>query len=289
MFASDDGSSEFKSWSLLRTITPENNRTVCGITALESVLYVVSQDSNSISVYSAAECVFLRMFRVDRLANPNDIVSCKYNNCLYICDWGENRIFRVKVSEETEQMDWSTGRDMGCLSVTNEHTILMAGHLSSKLKEYTPKGELIRSIELSNDVKPWHAIKLGCNNTNFLICESNNGSSFHRVCLIDLNGKVQNSFGGVAGSDVEQLCGPYHLAADENGCILVNDCNNSRILLLSQYLKFIKEVIPSSSNILRRARRIYLDEAANRLYVADNAKIGSEIKNGRILVFTSIA
>jgi len=286
-YISDEDSSKYKDWSLKRTITPECDRTICGITAIDSMLYVISQDSKDISVYSATGFVFLKTVTIDRLINPNDIGSCKFNHCLYICDWSTALIFRVKVSEEIEQINWSTDKDLGCLSVTDEHTILRAGYLSSKVKEYTSDGELIRSIELENDFKPWHAIKLGGINTHFVICQGGNSKPCHRVCLIDINGKVQNSFGGVAGSDKEHLCGPYHLAVDKSGCIYVNDCNNSRILLLSQDLKFIKEIVHSSSNILRRARRMHLDEVAGRLYVADNARTDSGTKDGRILVFSN--
>lgn len=156
--------SKYKDWSLMRTITPGNDKAICGITALNSTLYVVSHVSNIISVYSATEFMFLRNLTVDALVNSNDIVSCTFNNCLYICDWGTAREFRVNVGEETEQMDWSIDKDLGCLSVTTAHTVLMAGYVSNRLKEYMPNGRLIRSIELRNDMKPWHAVKLGSNN-----------------------------------------------------------------------------------------------------------------------------
>jgi len=273
----------------MKTITLENDRTISGITVLDSMLYVVSQDSNSISVYSATEFQFLKHFAVDKLVNPSDIISCKFNKCLYICDWGKTTlIHRVKVSEEMAHFNWSTDKDFGCLSVTSEHTILLAGYVSNRLKEYTSNGELIRSIELENDFKPWHSIKLDCNNVHYVICQGDTSSKYHRVCLIDFHGEIKNSFGGVAGSDKEQLHGPYHMAVDKNGGILVNDCNNSRILLLSQDLKFIKEIITSSSSVLCRARRMFLDEDAGRLYVADNARTDSVTKDGKVLVFGNL-
>jgi len=220
------------------------------------------------------------------MVNPNDLASCSLNKCLYICDWGKGRIFRFEVGGGGEQMSWSIDADLGGLSVTAEHNILLSGYVSNKLKEYTSKGQLIRSITMKDDLKPWHAIRLV--SSDFIICQGDSlrENGIHRVCLVDANGKLKTSFGGVKGSDEEHMFGPYYLAVDKNGCILVNDCNNRRILLLSQDLKFIKEIIPSSVNVLRRAKRMYLDEAAGRLYVADNVSTGRETKDGKILVFS---
>jgi len=259
---------------------------VCGITILDSNIYTVFQNSNNIQVYDSAALVFRNSFTIDEMVNPNDLTSCSLNNCLYICDWGNGRIFRFEVGEGGQHMSWSIDADLGGLSVTAEHNVLLSGHASNKLKEYTSKGQLIRSVTLKDYLNPWHAIKLISN--DFIIChgDSLRESGNHRVCLVDANGKLKAFFGGAKGSDEEHMFGPYYLAVDKNDCILVSDCNNRRILLLSQDLKFIKEIIPSSTNVLRRARRMYLDEAAGRLYVADNVSTGRETKDGRILVFS---
>ena len=92
----------------------------------------------------------------------------------------------------------------------------------------------------------------------------------HRVCLIDNQGTLIKSYGGLGQSGH-----PYHLVADVNGfCLVVEHSSTNRVVMLNDELKFVKELIPKSIR-LNNPIRLCLDKKKKRLYVADfsNARV----------------
>ena len=63
---------------------------------------------------------------------------------------------------------------------------------------------------------------------------------------------------------------PEHLSIDSEGRVLVADCYNDRILLLSRQLEQGRVIIDKtdSQGKLRRPRRLPYNELTSRLYVA---------------------
>ena len=101
--------------------------------------------------------------------------------------------------------------------------------------------------------------KCKCNWTKigFLFCHATTIVTHHRVCLIDSNGRMVESYGGGAGSRIGQMNSPCYLAVDRNGFVLVADFN--RIIQLNASLEFIRESIPGSVG-LKQTRRMHLNE-----------------------------
>ena len=69
------------------------------------------------------------------------------------------------------------------LSVTDTHSVLVTCSDVQKIKEFTTRGQLLRQIELPQDVvSPWHTIQLSSG--EFIVCHGNRDDQLHRVCLI---------------------------------------------------------------------------------------------------------
>ena len=152
-----------------------------------------------------------------------------------------------------------------------------------KLKEFTTHGEQLREITLQPDiVNPWHAIQLS--NSQFVVCHGDATDPVHRVCIVDTDGRVIQSYGGPKGSaTVGQLNVPCHLAVDKNGFIFVADLNNRRVLLLSPTLSYVREIV-SSDQLKWKPRRLCLDSDRRRLYVAENEWKDGKCTAGRVVV-----
>ena len=95
--------------------------------------------------------------------------------------------------------EWPVNDVASGITVTDTHSVLVTCCDVGKLKEFTTHGQLLRQIELEQDiVHALHTIQLPCG--EFVVCHG----AFHsaqRVCLIDSGGIVVKSFGGLRGSD----------------------------------------------------------------------------------------
>jgi hypothetical protein len=139
--------------------------------------------------------------------------------------------------------------------------VLVTCHEARKIKEFTTDGQLIREVSLQSDViHPNHAVELTTD--QFVVCHGDINDPLHRVCIVDSNGRVLQSYGGSKGSGSGQVNSPVRLAV--NGFILVADLNNDRVLMLSPKLTFIREVLTKMRGVLRMSLDVY----TGRLYVA---------------------
>jgi len=85
------------------------------------------------------------------------------------------------------------------------------------------------------------------------------------VSEVDVDGQVLATY-----SDVSL---PEHLSIDSEGRVLVADCRNHRILLLSRKLELERVVIDKTSFLgkLWRPLRLSYNELTSRLYVAHSS------------------
>ena len=76
----------------------------------------------------------------------------------------------------------------------------------------------------------------------------------------DVTGRLLRTFTDVSW--------PRHLSVDSEGRVLVADCRNHRILLLSSELRLQRVLIDTVSQVkLSRPTRLCYDERTSRLYV----------------------
>lgn len=267
---------------VLRTLPGGDD--VCGVTSLDNVLYVLrSKSSQQIAVYDMDSYCLQRRINVSKLGFMADMTACAYSHCLYISGGTDKCVHRVALSDD-DVTQWPVNDVAGFLSITNTHTVLVTCRDVRKIKEFTTHGELLRQIELSQDVvSPRHAIQLS--RGEFIVCHGARGdpASLHRVCLLGSDGQVIKSYGGPRGSGSEQMNVPLHMAVDGNGFVFVLDHNNHRVLLLCSALTYIREVV-SSEQLKWDPLRLFLDDDRRRLYVADNKWDGEKWTAGRVVV-----
>ena len=195
-------------------------------------------------------------------------------NILFVAEQTSGMIHRVPLNSSDPMNSWSVGTSSQItLSTSKSGSILVACYSPAKLMEYTTTGQLVREIPLQQDITyPLHAIQM--DNDRFLVSHI---GSLHRVCLIDNKGRLIKNYGGAPGSGPGQLNSPRHLVADVNGCCLVADQGDQRIVLLNDELQFVKDLIPQSSG-MTYPFRLCLDRSRKKLFVA-------EYNTRRVVVF----
>lgn len=262
-------------------LVEDESRPIWGVTSLNNELYIVTQGSSLVEVYDLVSLNFARRWDLKKLRDPQDITSCAKNKCLYVMDWDLAMILKVDPNGLLIT-EWSVPRGGGRLSVTRESNVLFTVYKQNKLIEYRADGRLIRDVKLSSEdgiAHPQHAVKLA--NGDFVVSHGVMTDPLHRVCVVDGSGRVLKSIGGEPGLTAGRVNLPLHLAVNSDGCILVADWNNSRVLLLNSQLEFKRELL-SKRDGLRFPGRICLPEANDRLIVADNLNGWSD---GQVRVF----
>lgn len=262
------------------------SKEIRGLTILDDELFVVSECSSEIEVYSSMELSLSRLMKLNEVQDPIDLASSSRNKSLYIMDRNYlGNSVKVKRVDPNGQFlcKWDVGKDYGRLSVADDSNVILAQFYVKKgIMEFSPDGYLIRIIKLPDAVYPLHAVKLS--NDRYLV--SHGFSDLHSVCIVDANGNVEKSFTGRIGLADQLLSYPTYLAVDRNGYVMVVDQTNCRVLLLDSNLKFIRELISANKHGLRRLHAIALDEPNSRLCVADNIHHSNALpKDGRILIF----
>lgn len=275
---------------LIHTITSSStaNKSIFGMTSLGDELLFIRRFSSEIEVFDAATFIFKHKVRVNGLTNPQDIISCTANNCVYITLWKRNKYVMILDGNLNLKGKWSTGNDGGRLSLTKNSTIIVTFYETNQLREYTRDGELlceVRFPEESEIIHPWHAVELS--DDNIVVGFGCHTDSDHKVCIVDRSGNVLLSFGGSRGSSIGNLNCPVYLATDNIGNILVADQNNGRLLLLNPQLILIRELLSTNVGDKPTGRRLlskfYFNKVKGRLLIADNNR--NWHLGGQVLVF----
>jgi DNA-binding beta-propeller fold protein YncE len=257
----------------------EDNKIVWGLTTLNNELYVAQEDgsTNSIAVYDTETYSFQRSLQVPGLGLVSDLTSCNRHQCIYIGDRKNNVVHRVENKNKITQ--WPVHDEPHGLSVNSVYNVLVTCWEVGKIKEFTTDGKFIREITLQSDiVHPKHTVELTTD--QFVVCHGLNADQLNRVCIVNSAGCLLQSYGGIKGSGSGQLDGPVRLAV--NGFILVADQNNGRVLMFSPTLSYIREVVSGLRNVVR----LWFDERAGRLYVANNKCKKSKYTTGQFLVYS---
>jgi len=260
---------------------------VFGVTSLDNRLYVLRgfKASEQVEVYDIDSSQLLHCLTVPGLRGPHGITACAYNRCAYISDWSQQSVHRVALpGPDAAVMQWPVHDEPARLSISVRHGVLVSCFKVHKLKEFSKDGELLQTVDLSQDVlSPLHAIQL-CSG-EYIVCHGHLEDPVHRVCLIGSDGQVVKSYGGLQGSGSQQMYVPAQLAVDRNGFVFVVDVNNRRVLLLSPALTYMREVVTwTDGHIVVYPVRVHLDVDRQRLYVADREYKDGKFTAGRVVV-----
>ena len=256
----------FSDTDVVKTISTDRVR-VLGVTSVDDELFALLwRNDNQVAVYSINNYQQLRHIHLPGLTGDgdNDLRSCVRHKCLYASDWDNSCIHRYDLSSSAVSK-WLVPDIPWGLSVTPcSCNLLVACREPSQLVELrADSGQRVRAITLQSDIE-WlhHAVQLTTG--QHVVCHGQLDDTLHRVCLVDVEGRVTRSYGGQPGRDVGQLALPCHLAVDEDSqFIFVADHCNNRVVLLSPTLEFVREF----SEGVSLPSRLYFHQTTRRLFV----------------------
>jgi hypothetical protein len=263
-------------------LTLHGQRMVAGLALLRNKLYIVYDESSAVKVYSICHMPYepLQGVHVNGLRRPVDLMASDLSNCLYIVDLSSGCVWRVKELDHSVDK-WVSVENAIRLSSTTDGLVMVLVAVDAEgrypndsyrgvLNIYSPDGELLRIIRLSRDIaNPQHAIQTADN--LFIVCHGNHITELNRVCQVNVDGDVVNSYGGSGGSRLGQLSGPVYMALDNDGQILVVEFPNRRVILFDSRLN-IKRVLLSWTD--ERPLRIICDFETRRvMFGTDSGKV----------------
>jgi DNA-binding beta-propeller fold protein YncE len=241
-------------------------------------LFVGRDGFAQVEVYNTTTWSLQRHLSIAGLGNyVRGLAACDHNKCLYVSANDRNRVYKVDLSTYRVALEWSAADHPWGLSVNTAHNLLVACSAASKLQEYSSDGLLVREICITGG-NPTHGIQL----SNSQIVVSQYGT-LHRVCVIGADGQIKRLYGSNSGSGIGKLCNPFCLAVNQQGCVLVADHSNHRILALNQSLDETRQIVFAPNGFVRHPTSLYLDESRNRLYVGENCEWL------RVLVFDNVS
>jgi len=258
---------------------------VFGVTTLGKHVYVLRwKKRDQVEVYDVIAYCLQRCLTVRNGGVFIDMSLCKHSRCLYISDPGISHIHRLSLGLRGNATKWPVSDKPRGVSVNAAHNVLVTCPFVRKIKEFSPRGKLLRDVTLPDGiVHPWHAIQL--TSGQFVVCHGRADDPVHRVCTVSADcHEIVSSHGGQRGSDTGQCNVPGRLAVDDNEFVFVADEENRRVKLLSPTLDYICKVV-SRDQVNWKPSMLCLDVQRSRLYVADGEYNESKCTAGRVVVF----
>ena len=248
------------------------------MTSLGQEIYLLRR--KGVEVYGITSYRLLRYLIVPNAGRFIDMTSCVHFLCLYICDPAVKCVHRLDTQGNATM--WPVNDRPRSLSVNADHNLIVTCRRNRRIKEFSPRGDLLRDITLPDDViNPLHAIQLA--NGQFIVCHGVFNRAIHRVCKISSDGRgIIHSHGGQPGSNIGQYNVPGHLALDDNDFLFVLDYYNRRVTLLSSTLDYIRQVV-SRDQVKWEPYMLYYDIQRRRLYVVEN---DGKFSVGRVVVYS---
>ena len=263
-------------------VAVDGGRAIKGVALHENFLYVLRhKSSEQIEVYDKDSYRLQRCLTVHGLDYPTDIAFCvsyRWGRCGYmcmcICDCANSCIHRLALNG-TDVKQWPVNKYPVSLSITSKRSVLVicCEARTGIIQEFNTDGQRMLQVQLPErmGITPLrHAIQLS--NGKLVVCYGNSGDLIHGVCLIESGGQAVKSYGGIEGSSNQQVSAPTYLAVDRDGRVYVADCNNCRVLLLCQSLRYMREIV-SRNQLKGRPERLCLDEDKKCLYVAVGGRL----------------
>jgi len=249
---------------------------VSGMTSLGDDVFIVRCDLNEqVEVYDAVTFTLQHRLLVPGLGPSCGLAACASNKCLYASDWRNDRVHRVELTGSNAVTTWSAGQGPRGLTVNSAKNVVVVIRDERELKEFTTHGTLLKTIQLPPDIKcPEQVMEL--TSGQFVI--SHRGlQTHHRVCLLDVQGTVVQSYGGAPGSDLTKMNEPEGLTVDQHENILVADSGNNRLLVLDRSLTSTHEMSVSVDGGLKAPCSLWYDKSRGLLYVG-------EWRGGRVII-----
>jgi len=241
---------------------------VGGIAVHENELFIARYNKAQIEVYDMTSFKSTRQVKVSELFNPEDLLASSTEACLYISEPSFRYVHRVDLKSQ-QNTKWSVNDAWNRLSLARNGNILLTISIpqnKSRIQEYTPQGKFVKSISLDGSIdSPAQSIQLS--SSHFVVCHR--GTTYHRVCLIDSQGTIVQTYGGPKGSGAGQMNSPTGMACDRYDNIAVADCKNNRVQLISPSLSYLGDIKMKGYDMVRPITVLF-DEEAGRLYIGED-------------------
>jgi len=239
---------------------------VSGVTSLGDDVFVVRYDSEEIDVYDAVTFALQHHLSIPGFLGWSlGLAACASNKCLYASEYRDDLVLRVELTGRNAVTSWPVGPNPGGLTVNSAKNVVVAIQNECKLQEFMTHGTLLQTIELQPDIKrPIGVVQLSSG--QFVISHT---GTHHRVCLLDVQGAVVQSYGSAPGSGLMIMSLPVGLAVDKHGNILVTDMYKNRLLVLDGSLTSAHEMSMSVDGGLKCPCRLWYDKSRGRLYVGE--------------------
>jgi hypothetical protein len=206
------------------------------------------------------------------------MATCATNRCLFISDNMNSVVHKVNLSAASNapnSMKWSVMRGPTGLSVNSACNVLVASQDSKKIQEFTPVGSLVREILDSNGL--WHAVELS--NGNLVVSRL---SPANDICLMTKQGQVIRSY-----TDTSKGPSPRWMIVDNDGFIVVADCDNNQLLVVNPSLTETRKLqlrLMSVPHPMTKPFAVCWDLSCGRIFVGEN-RLGHD---NRVLVFDGV-
>jgi len=221
---------------------------IIGVTSLGDRIYVVCHESNVIAVFTSHQ-PFRRLqdIVVHGFLYATDIAASASTSCLYVPDLLSRIVWRVNV-DSGAVVQWLSGVPVMAVSVTSEDRIVLLvtidyqrvddGRWTTWRGEFhvcSPEAVTEAIVKLSPDITlPWSVVMT--TRKTIVVSHGMTKHEMHRVCEVDMTGRVLKSFGSTPGYGVGQLSAPFCVSLDDKERVVVADFRNHRVLLLNKQL-----------------------------------------------------
>jgi len=241
------------------------------------------KERDQVEVYDITTYRLQRCLTVPDSRDFFDMTSCEHFLCLYISDDIAECIHRLDLQGAATK--WPVDDRPCCLSVNAGHNLIVTCKEVRKIKEFSPRGDLLRDVTLPDDVdNPWHTIQL--TSGQLIVCHGDINDPVHGVCKVSSDGRhIVQSHGGQRGSGTGQYNVPSHLAIDNDEFAFVVDAGNRQVTMLSLTLNYIRKIM-SRDEVRWRPTRLCLDVHRRHLYVGENEFKDGKLRAGRVVVFS---
>jgi len=248
------------------------------VTSLDKELFALKKSSPQLDVYDAIS--FKRRGSItipNCTANFIDIAACSFHHCVYILNatyaaddkHSKSTIIRLEMPSKHSQWKVENLSSDAAISVTSSHRVLVSfGGGSSKLHLFSTNGVPLDTVELHRDITSMNcAVELVPG--QYVVTHGRDYDALHRICVVNSEGKILHTFGGLRGSHPSLLDTPSGVVVDKDGFVYVSDEKNNRLIVLTQDLNCLlcmQGVFPNSSrsNIHRTLK---VDKESGRIYV----------------------
>ena len=216
-------------------------------------------------VYDPVTYTRLRIIHLDGLSGPRDIAACQQMKCLFLV---VNSSLASIDRKGKLLKQWEVPYDPHNISVTSSGNILLT--CNARILIYSSDGNIIQDLGLDANAcnLSWQTLLL--NSGDYLQCQGWLSSDHHRVLTLSREGTILKSFGSERQQNSNShLSDPVNMAMDKDKLIFVADSGNSRVVLLSPGLVYLRELLGEKDEVFE-PYRVLLDEASGFLYVGTN-------------------